>query len=69
MHRISMVNGTIEYNAVSGTDGSYSLRISGIYDGTSDKLELGIPHPNPFTFAVNIPFIQNTSGEYTLFSI
>ena len=61
--RISMVNGTFEYSAVSGTDGSYSLRISGIYDETSDKLELGMPHPNPFTFAVNIPFIINTSGD------
>ena len=44
-------------------DGNYSLRISGIYGQVSDMLELGMPHPNPFTFAVNIPFIINSSGD------
>jgi hypothetical protein len=60
---VSMFNGSIEYSAVSGPDGNYSLRISGIYGNISDMLELGMPHPNPFTFAVNIPFIINSSGD------
>jgi len=64
--RVSMLNGSVEYSAVSGTDGSYSLRISGIYGDNSDMLELGMAHPNPFTFAVNIPFIISTSGDVRL---
>jgi hypothetical protein len=61
--KVSMLNGSTEYYAVSGPDGNYSLRISGIYGEVSDMLELGTPHPNPFTFAVNIPFIINSSGD------
>ena len=60
---VSMVNGTIEYSAVSGPGGNYSLRISGVDAGISDMLELGMPHPNPFTYAVNIPFIISSSGD------
>ncbi len=61
--RVSMFNGSIEYSALSGSDGNYSLKISGVYGDVSDMLELGIPHPNPFTFAVNIPFIINSTGD------
>jgi hypothetical protein len=61
--KVSMFNGTIEYSAISGYDGNYSLRLSGIYGQVSDMLELGMPHPNPFTYAVNIPFIISSSGD------
>ncbi len=61
--KVSMLSGNTEYSAVSGQDGNYSLRISGIYGQVSDLLELGMPHPNPFTYAVNIPFIINSSGD------
>jgi hypothetical protein len=61
--KVSMFSGNIEYSSVSGPDGNYSLRISGIYGQASDLLELGMPHPNPFTYAVNIPFIINSSGD------
>ena len=61
--KVSMFNRNIEYRAVSGADGNYSLRISGIYGEASDELELGMPHPNPFTYAVNIPFILNSHGD------
>jgi hypothetical protein len=61
--RISMFAGNAEFAAVSNTDGSYSLRISGIYDVIRGLLEPGIPYPNPFTYFVNIPFIINSSGD------
>lgn len=61
--RVSMLNGKTEYSSVSGPDGNYSLRVTGIYGEVTDMLELGTPHPNPFTFAVNIPFIINSTGD------
>lgn len=64
--RISMVAGTTEYSAKSKTDGTYSLRISNIYDNISDLIEVGIPYPNPFTYSVNIPFIINSQGDVRL---
>jgi hypothetical protein len=64
--RISMVAGTTEYSAKTKTDGTYSLRISNIYDNISDLIEVGIPYPNPFTYSVNIPFIINSQGDVRL---
>jgi len=61
--KVSMFAGSTEFAAVSGTDGMYSIRISGIYGGIPGLLERGIPHPNPFTYSVNIPFIINSSGD------
>jgi len=61
--KVSMFSGSIEYSAISGADGNYSLRLSGIYAEVTDMLQLGMPHPNPFTYAVNIPFIINSSGD------
>ena len=61
--RISMLAGSAEYSGVSGTDGSYSLRISGIYEPVPDLLLQGIPYPNPFMNSINIPFIINSSGD------
>jgi len=64
--KVSMVAGTSEFAAYSGSDGSYSIRISGIYDDIPGLIEIGTPFPNPFQYAVNIPFIINGSGNVRL---
>ncbi len=64
--RVSMTAGTTEYAATTGSDGTYSIRISGIYDNISGLMEVGIPYPIPFSYSVNIPFIINTSGDVRL---
>ena len=61
--RVSMTAGTTEYAAITGADGRYSLRISGIYTTIPGLLEMGSPYPNPFSHSVNIPFIINSSGD------
>ena len=64
--KISMIAGTREYAATSRTDGSYSLRIAGIYDLVPGSFELGMPYPNPFSYSVGIPLIINTPGDIRL---
>jgi hypothetical protein len=64
--RISMLAGTTEYVAKTNADGTYSLRMSNIYDNISDLIEVGIPFPNPFSYSVNIPFIINSQGDVRL---
>ena len=64
--RVSMIAGTAEYSAISKTDGSYSLRISNIYENISHLMEVGTPYPNPFSYSVNIPFIINSRGDIRL---
>ena len=64
--RVSMIAGLTEYAATTGSDGNYSLRISGIYDNISGLMEIGTPYPMPFSYSVNIPFIINTSGAVRL---
>lgn len=61
--RVSMIAGTTEYAIRTRSDGTYSLRISNIYDNISGSFEVGIPFPNPFTYSVNIPFIINSQGD------
>ena len=61
--RVSMTAGTREFAAKTKTDGTYSLRISGIYEDLTGFIETGMPYPNPFSASVNIPFIINTSGS------
>jgi hypothetical protein len=61
--RVSMIAGAREYAAMTGTDGSYSLRISGIYEVVSGEIEIGYPYPDPFSLSVNIPFIINNTGD------
>jgi len=61
--RVSMMAGTTEYAVNTGPDGTYSLRLSNIYDNISGLIEVGIPYPNPFTYSVNIPFIINSPGD------
>ncbi len=69
--RISMTAGLTEYAAISGNDGSYSLRISGIYDDMSGSFEAGIPFPNPFSRSVYVPFIIDVSGDirFTVYNL
>jgi hypothetical protein len=64
--KVSMTYGHTEYAGISRSDGSYSLRISGIYGSNQGILESGVPFPNPFSNSVNIPFIINTSGDVLL---
>lgn len=60
---VAIKAGSATYSAVSGADGSYTLRISGLYSINPSGIEAGIAHPNPFSYAVNIPFIINSNGD------
>ncbi len=64
--KVSLTAGASEYAAFSKSDGSYSVRISGIYGNNQGSLETGAPFPNPFSNSVNIPFIINSSGDVRL---
>lgn len=64
--RVSMTAGSREFAAKTRTDGTYSLRISGIYEDITGQIEGGIPYPNPFSASVNIPFIISNSGPVRL---
>ncbi len=64
--KVSMTAGSAVFGALSGNDGKYSLRISGIYGPVPDLLQMGVPYPNPFTQSINIPFIINSSGDIRL---
>ncbi|HOX73972.1 MAG TPA: T9SS type A sorting domain-containing protein, partial [Bacteroidales bacterium] len=64
--KITMTAGSSVFGALSGTDGKYSLRISGIYGPVSDLLQPGVPYPNPFSHSINIPFIINSQGDIRL---
>lgn len=64
--KVTMVSGSKEYSAVSGTNGKYTLKIPGIYSDISEILEPGVPYPNPFSHAVNIPFMTGVSGDVLL---
>lgn len=61
--KVSFSAGNTDYSTISGTDGSYALKISGIYTGIQGLLEQGKPYPNPFNGSVYIPFIINSSGD------
>lgn len=64
--KISMNTGSFSYSAVSGPDGYYTLKLSGIFAETSKLLELGSPYPNPFSHSVNIPFIISSTGDISI---
>lgn len=64
--KVSMIHGTTEFAAFTASDGTYSMRISGIYDKIPGLLETGVPFPNPFSNSVNIPFIINSTGDVGL---
>jgi hypothetical protein len=61
--KISIIAGNTEYAGISKSDGTYSLKIFGIYGEISGLLEPGTPYPIPFTYSVKIPFIINSQGD------
>jgi hypothetical protein len=52
-----------DYSATTKTDGSYSIRISGLYPLEPEMLEVDSPFPNPFSHSVNIPVIIAADGD------
>jgi hypothetical protein len=63
---VSFSLNTREFKAVTGTDGRYSLKITGYYSDVAGEFSAGTPYPNPFNDGVNIPFIINNSGDVML---
>jgi hypothetical protein len=55
-----------EFKVTSGTDGRYSVLITGSYSDVAGEFIAGTPYPNPFDNSVNIPFIINASGDIML---
>lgn len=66
--RVSFFINSTEYRSLTGTDGKYSVRISGAYGDVRGQFQVGTPYPNPFGYGVYIPFIINTDGDI-LFSL
>ena len=66
MQKSQCFAGTTEFAGFTRSDGTYSIRISGIYDNIPGLLQTGVPFPNPFSNSVNIPFIINSSGDVRL---
>lgn len=64
--RVSFFLNTREFRVVTGTDGRYSVKISGSYSDVAGEFLAGTPYPNPFDNSVNIPFIINISGDVML---
>jgi hypothetical protein len=54
---------TKDYSATTKSDGSYLIRISGLYPLEPELLEVESPFPNPFSHSVNIPFIISEDGN------
>ena len=64
--QVSFFLNTREFRAISGTDGRYSVKITGYYSDVAGEFSVGTPYPNPFDNSVNIPFIINTAGDLML---
>lgn len=69
--RVSFFINTTQFTSVTGTDGRYTIRISGTYGDVDGMFEAGQPFPNPFSGSVNIPFTINTTGDilFTVYNI
>ncbi|MCI0522025.1 MAG: T9SS type A sorting domain-containing protein, partial [Bacteroidales bacterium] len=63
--RVSFFLNAREYSYVTGSDGKYSVRISGTYSDVPGEFQAGKAYPVPFTWSVNIPFIINSDGDLT----
>jgi len=63
---ISFFLNTRVFRATTGTDGRYSVRITGYYSDVAGEFSAGTPYPNPFDNSVNIPFIINSEGDVML---
>ncbi|MFZ2287956.1 MAG: FlgD immunoglobulin-like domain containing protein [Bacteroidales bacterium] len=64
--RVSFFLNTTEYRVVTGTDGRYTVKITGSYSDVAGQVRVGTPYPNPFNNGVNIPFIINLAGDVML---
>jgi hypothetical protein len=64
--KVSFFLNTTEYRVVTGTDGRYSVKITGSYSDVAGQFRVGTPYPNPFNSSVNIPFIINLDGDVML---
>jgi len=64
--RVSFFMNTREFRVSTGTDGRYSVKITGSYSDVAGEFQAGTPYPNPFDNSVNIPFIINTPGDVML---
>ncbi len=69
--RVSIFLNSTEYRSVTGSDGSYSVKVSGLYSDVPGQFLQGTPYPNPFTYSVNVPFIVNTGGDliFTIYNL
>jgi len=69
--RVSFFLNSTEYRSVTGSDGRYSVRVSGAYSDVPGQFQAGMAYPNPFSNSVNVPFIINTSGDlmFTIYNI
>ncbi|MCK7534583.1 MAG: hypothetical protein MZV63_28040 [Marinilabiliales bacterium] len=63
---VSFFLNTREYRVLTGTDGRYSVNITGLYSDVAGQFQTGIPYPNPFNNSVNIPFVINIAGDVML---
>lgn len=64
--QVSFFLNTREFRAITGTDGRYSVKVTGFYSDVAGEFSSGTPYPNPFDNSVNIPFIINTAGDVML---
>jgi hypothetical protein len=64
--RVSFYLNAIEYRAVTRSDGSYSIRVSGSYSEVEGEFRTGTPYPNPFDNSVHLPFVINSKGDLLL---
>lgn len=64
--RVSFFLNYREFRVATGTDGRYSVKITGSYSDVAGEFQAGTPYPNPFDNSVNIPFIINISGDLML---
>lgn len=69
--RVSFFLNAVEYSSVTGSDGRYSVRVSGTYSDVPGQFQAGKPYPNPFSYSVNVPFIINTEGDlaFTVYNL
>jgi len=55
-----------DYSVTTKNDGSYLVRIFGLYPIEPELLEVESPFPNPFSNSVNIPVIISEDGDIVL---
>jgi hypothetical protein len=61
--RVSFLLNAREFRVFTGTDGRYSVNITGSYSDIAGEFHIGTPYPNPFNSTVNLPFLINAPGD------